>query len=158
MKRSLESKQASWNKRNFSSILLLSDTLLHIMWTRSNHLEDANNLHSKYIIKSIHKSSNRIDFRQLLTFGMWVSVCKINGLLPHSNLHSGLADCCYFVGVLLAEQGSNPSKSNARGYYGPYDDNAHLFHKCFPSQNILCQVHRCLLSFLLLHGICFSNR
>ena len=146
--------ETNWEEHNFP----MSDTLLHVDGKGQITIMMPITSIPNMLLNQYTRGPTWIDFRQLLTFGMWVSVCKINGLLPHSNLHSGLADCCYFVGVLLAEQGSNSCKSNAWGYYCPYDDNAHLFHKCFPTQNILCQIHRCLLSFQLLRGICFSYR
>ena len=92
-------------------------------------------------------------FRQLLPSGLWDPVCEVNGILPHPDLHSLLADCHHLLGLLLAQQRSHPSTSGTGGDDCPHHDHPHLLHQLSASQDLVRQVYRRVSGRLLLYGL-----
>ena len=96
--------------------------------------------------------------RQLLPPGLWDSICEVNGILPHPDLHSFLADRHHLLGLLLAQQRRHPCPSRTGGDNCADYDDSHLLHQLSASQNLLRQVYWRLSGRLFLHGVRLSAR
>ena len=86
------------------------------------------------------------------------TVRKIDGLLPHSNLHTVRVDRHHFVGEFLAEQKRHSRSGTAGRDHRADDDHLDVLYQCRATQNLVHKIDRRLLGNLFRNGLRFVIR
>ena len=95
--------------------------------------------------------------RQLLPLVLRNPICALDGLLLDPDLYPLFTHRCHLMGLLLAEPGSNPSKSDTRCDHSAHYDLTYILHQLPTAQDLLHEVHWYLSKLLLHHGVCISD-